>query len=287
MMEEKFYCIYTGQYILNSESSIEHIIPLSLGGADRFTISVDRELNSIAGRTVDANMANDFLVRMNTIRKGYRGHSKNEPVLKVKKAKIKDSPVSVHFKKKGMEIYDPIKKRIVNEGASVQMETKMGLDTRIKFTSKVALAAGYFAYSDIFINYADHERLREFVFSENIQEESFSDLKFYDPFTKVKDADEGMHSMFKYLIKALGGSSVILSFSESSIIVYVGIGGEYIGTVNFKADSKKFAMDDENRLGKVFQCKDNQLLSGSLWKAIYDFNKAFGIVEIDDSGLDI
>lgn len=68
-MEEKVFCIYKGDYILKSESSIEHIIPTSLGGSDNFVIMVDRNLNSLMGRTVDADMANDIIIRMHTIKK--------------------------------------------------------------------------------------------------------------------------------------------------------------------------------------------------------------------------
>src|SRR5690606_29811412 len=154
---------------------------------------------------------------------------------KIKKASIKNLPVSVHFKKSGMEIYDPINKRMINEAAKIQMETKIGLETRIKFVSKVALAAGYFAYGDLFIKHADHNSLRRFVYSKDTHEE-VSNLKFYDTFSNVKEEDNEMHTMFKNLLKALNGSAVIITFSPSSMIVYVGIGGEYVGTVNFEAD---------------------------------------------------
>ena len=45
-MDKKFYCIYTGDFVLNEKGSLEHIIPLGLGGADSFSITVERDSNS-------------------------------------------------------------------------------------------------------------------------------------------------------------------------------------------------------------------------------------------------
>lgn len=71
------------------------------------------------------------------------------------------------------------------------------------------------------------------------------------------------------------------------MIVSVGIAGNYIGTVNFHAEVDKFPLNEENRLGKVFQCKDNELRGGSFWSAINQLNKKFGIVDIKESELDL
>ncbi|MEH7076964.1 hypothetical protein [Neobacillus drentensis] len=285
-MENNVYCIYSGKYIPDSQSSLEHIVPLSLGGSDDFTIMVDRNLNSIAGSSIDGKISNDFLVKMNTIKKDYRGHSKKEPVLKIKKAKLEDSPVSVHFKKSGMEIYDPIKKRLVTESAKVQLEMKIDLYARIRFVSKVALAAGYFTYKDIFVKYADHDSLRKIAFSKGIADEHLSGIKFYDNLHSVKEEDKGLHLTLKNLIKSSGSSCVIFVLSNINIIAYVGVGGEYIGTVNFKANTKKFPNDKGYRLGRVLVCNNNQLVADSFWHAIYQFNKVHRLVDIDDSVLE-
>lgn len=186
-----------------------------------------------------------------------------------------------------MEIYNPIERKYVKENVKVEMETKMDLYTRVKFVAKVALAAGYFAYKDLFVQFADHDMLRKFILSEDPLNEKFSDLKSYDSFSLVKEKDNGQHNIIKFLIEALGGSSVIIGFAENRMIISVGIGAKYIGMVNFKAQSSQFPMDDENRLGKVFQCTDNQLRVNSFWSAIYQLNKQFEIVNIDDRDLDL
>jgi len=286
-MQTQTYCIYSGKNINKTESSVEHIIPLSLGGSDDFIINVNRNLNSIAGSKIDGKMANDFLVKMNAIKNDFRGHSRKEPILKIKKAKIGDSPVSVHFKKSGLEMFDPIKKEYIKHPGSVEMQTSLDLEIRIKFISKVVLAAGYFIYGETFVKFADHNSLRKVVFSENLKNEKLKGIKFYDNLHPVKERDKGLHLLEVQHMKYLKGSSVTFILSNVNIIAHVGLGGIYIGTVNFKASTKMFPNDAEYRLGKVLVCKDGVLYQDSYWNSIYKMNKVLGIVEIDDSKLDI
>jgi hypothetical protein len=56
------YCPYTDRDLDIEETNREHIIPLALGGVDRFEIRVCREFNSTVGSDVDGALANDFLV---------------------------------------------------------------------------------------------------------------------------------------------------------------------------------------------------------------------------------
>ncbi|WP_259418031.1 HNH endonuclease [Bacillus toyonensis] len=286
MNEEKEYCIYKDEEIDVSKGSLEHIIPLSLGGADDFNITVDRDMNSIAGSSIDGKLSNDFLVKLNNIKMGYKGHSKKEPILKIKKANIEGSPVSVQFKKEGMEVFDPIKKKIVKEASKVNLETKIELDTRIKFVCKVILAAGYFVYGDTFVKYADHDSLRKAAFSKDLFNEDAHDLRVYDNLIPIEDKDKGSNQLIKVLAENLGGSCVIFELSNVNIIGHVSIGGKYIGSVNFKAKSDMFPNDKEFRLGKVLCCKDNKLYGDSFWDTIYKMNKALGIVDIDDSQIE-
>lgn len=70
------YCIYSGKEIIESEANVEHIIPLSLGGSDKFTIMVSKELNSYLGSKVAGKMTQDFLISMDRVKRDGKGHSK-------------------------------------------------------------------------------------------------------------------------------------------------------------------------------------------------------------------
>ena len=281
-----YYCIYSDKYFKNNYMNIEHIIPKSLGGSDDFTILVNRDANSHLGSSVDGKFANDFLIKMKQINSNYLGHSNKPPYLKLKNSKINNSPVSVTFKKNDLEIYDPINKKLLVGENAIEISTRLDLDIRLKFISKVALSTGYFLYGDTFVKYADHNSLRRVIFSDNLKGESL-DLRFYDNLHPIEKKDSLDINMIKFLFKYLKDSCVIVSYSPSSIIVHVSIGGDFIGMVNFKANIKYFPNDDEYRLGKVLLCNDGKLIEKSFWKTIYDMNKDLGLVDIDDSELDL
>jgi len=75
------YCPYTNKDISESETTSEHIIPLSLGGINGFEIPVCKIFNSNVGSKIDGALANDFLILMKRNELDVRGHSKKSPFL--------------------------------------------------------------------------------------------------------------------------------------------------------------------------------------------------------------
>lgn len=78
-MLNTIYCPYTDTEIDVNSSSAEHIIPLSLGGSNDFTIPVGKEYNSKIGSDIDGDLANDFLVLFRRRNFDARGHSDKKP----------------------------------------------------------------------------------------------------------------------------------------------------------------------------------------------------------------
>jgi len=283
---EKEYCIYRNDYFLKSDMNIEHIIPLSLGGCDDFTIPVNKQANSELGSKVDGKFINDFLIKLKQINMESVGHSKKKASLKIKNCSIDGSPVNVTFSKDAMKVFDPIKRKRINKSASINMNTRIDMYSRIKFVAKVALSTGYFLFGDKFVENADHESLRKIIFSENEYEFPKS-VRVYDNLHPIEEKDEDKLKFTKFLFEAIGGSAVIFSFSEKSFIVHVSIGSEFVGMVNFLAEVDEFPVfDDSNRLGHVLLCRDGKLYRDSYWKTIYKMNKSLGIVEINDDDLE-
>ena len=56
------YCIYSGKEITPEEATVEHIIPLSLGGNNQFTTNVGKKINSDVGSKIDGKFSQDFLI---------------------------------------------------------------------------------------------------------------------------------------------------------------------------------------------------------------------------------
>lgn len=280
------YCIYTNEYLCDDDMNVEHIIPLSLGGHDKFTISVGKKANSFLGSKVDGRLINELTMKLKQIHEGYNGHSKKSK-FRLKNCKSDGKPINVTFKKGGMIVYDPINKKVLNESLQIETKTQIELDTCVKFVSKVALATGYYIFGNLFIDHADHQTLRNIIFTKGVLEDHH-DIKYYDRFSQPKEEDKQDLDFVKFLFKNIKGSGVLFSFSDQSFIVHVGIGGDYIGMVNFKADIDRFPVrTDDFRLGHVIICDENGLYRDSYWKTIYHLNKKLNLVDIDDSLLDI
>ena len=159
------YCPYTDQDVLDTDTSAEHIIPLSLGGANGFEIPVHRGANSDIGSKIDAALANDFLTLTRRSRYDVRGHSSKEPLVVSKHSKNADGlPLQVTLHPRtGIRVWSPRDKSYVTDQRATNLELRfdMKLDTAKKFVAKVALSAGYFVYGDLFRNNVKHSDLRE------------------------------------------------------------------------------------------------------------------------------
>src|SRR5579872_6281393 len=106
------YCIYTNTTITSGNSSDQHIIPLSLGGKNGFTIKVCKSANSDLGSKLDGAIEKDFLVNSTKRKRGYKGHSKKITKYKVH-ATIADTGEKVEIRYNGTEnyLYNPKTKK--------------------------------------------------------------------------------------------------------------------------------------------------------------------------------
>ena len=172
------YCPYTDQDCSDAETSPEHIVPVSLGGVNGFEIAVHGKTNSDIGLSIDAAMAEDFLVKTKRNRFDVRGHSGKEPVFVVKEAKNADGlPLQVALNQRsGLQVWSPRHREYVADkrAASLELKFAVNIDTAMKFVAKVALSAGYFVYGDLFRNNVKHSDFRAIM---NFQ---YSNLNGYE-----------------------------------------------------------------------------------------------------------
>lgn len=279
------YCIYSGKEIKESDSNVEHIIPLSLGGSNEFTINVSKECNSYLGSKVDGKMTRDFLIGMDRVKHEEKGHSKKEPRLDVK-SKLEDGkPVITSFTKNDMKIFDPVIKDYIAMPHTVKMEVKLDLDIRMKFTAKVALATGYYLFGDKFVKYSDCNSLRNIMMSDNLKEtlkksRDVGKIRFFDPLlTKKECKTDEMFQVYKLFIESSNASSVVWSFSESSFIVFVAIYGKFIGMLNFGAETDKFPKSDDFWLGHTLICQNGKLIRMSWREALIEMCEITGLLD--------
>jgi len=268
------YCIYTDKELSIDKTNFEHIIPLGLGGCNDFCIRVDKDKNSALGSHIDGKLSNDYLISSLRRHKDLRGHSGKVPETKFKKSKLTatNKPIQVIFKGERTHFYDPIEKRelLDNEtnGIAFSSTIKFEKNIRMLFTAKVLLASGYFVYGQTFRDYADHNALRKLMnYKLTETDETIKDLQvgIIDPFHEIPEKDKGLQGVFEMICKATDSSCVIFLLCTENIIGSVGVGGQYIGTINFKAKTEHFPNDDKFRLGHVLGVQDKKLRRSSFY----------------------
>lgn len=246
------YCIYTDKETL--QPSPEHIIPLSLGGHDEFTIQVDRNFNNEVGSKVDGKLANDFAILFDRNKTDVRGHSGKPPVPTAKRATLADgTPVQALLGKDGLKIFDLNSKKILSHSESNGQVINcsgiaLDIDIDLMFVAKVALAAGYFAYGENFSNYVETDEFRKIM---NLNKNNFpseSAAVVYSRFHHPEQGDENFH-ILKFASEIGGCSSVIMVPSEKTFGVAVAVLGKFVGFVSVPSNSSKLPNEEIFKFG--------------------------------------
>lgn len=275
------YCIYTDKDVEEKDANLEHIIPLSLGGCDAFSLRVDSETNSKLGFQIDGRLTKDYLISSLRRHKNFVGHSGKPPRTVWKKSKFSETnrPIQVIFEGKESRFFDPIDKKLLPDeevnGKRIQSAFKFDKEIRMIFTAKVLLAAGYFTYGNTFTKYADHDSLRKlmnYTISENKETIAELPLRVIDPFHEISEEDKGMKGVFDLICKGTDSSCVMFLLCTENIIGSVGIGGTYMGSINFKAQTQYFPNEEKHRLGHVLAVQEKTLRRASFYDTVAKLN---------------
>ena len=278
------YCIYSGEEIDISKSNIEHIIPLSLGGCDEFTIRVDKNTNSRIGSKIDGKLTQDFLVALNRINAGEKGHSKKEPMYNVPSSTKDGAPLISTFTNKSLRLFDPKEREYVQYVGPITMRTVLDMDLRIKFVAKVTLATGFFLFGKSFEDYTDCDALRMIVNSERLKDlfeensDRFEGMRFYDSLHQIEEKDAAMMDIYKMYCKHSKKSNVLWTYSPESIIVHVAILGEFVGLINCKANKSVIPPIENDWLGHIMVCNGDKLERSSWRDAILETVEVYGLL---------
>ena len=265
------FCIYSGLDVANSEMSIEHIFPLTLGGSDAYTVNVSKSSNGLANREIDEKLKSCFFLATNRKKHGALGHRKT--AVCPPKAKITvggDKSVVFKFDENDLlPFYSNKRKKIIGldeiktDGASFSIEEQISIG--LKFTAKVGLAAGYFSYGDVFVEHTKTDDLRALM---NYAGSRY-DKSNFDKITStgwhwpypVRDLDSNMHRVFQIMNDMFNSSFVALITSAvpDKIIIAVGILGHLIGVIACPANCDAFPKSGDHDLGHVAVLNDKRL----------------------------
>lgn len=274
------WCPYTDLVLPDDAMNSEHIIPLSLGGANAFCIPVEKQFNARAGLKVDGPMANDFLTSIRRREFNARGHSKTPPSAVLRKSLLGDEKRPIQVTLRGEQdplVWDAISNRYLAEhevtGKTISSQFKIGKHDRMRFLAKVALSSGYFIYGDIFRDYVRHSELRLLMnFDTSMSPDDFKGfgLRGYDEFSPIADIDSRQKEMDSFFCQLIKGSCIIVIPGLENVSFIVGILGNWVGTLSIPAVTDSFPMDGEFDLGHVVALQDGQMSRISYRQLVQD-----------------
>ena len=260
------YCVYTDKETL--DPSPEHIIPLSLGGHNDFVIDVDRKFNNDIGSKVDGKLANDFLVLFERDKADAVGHSRKHPAPVVTHANLIDgTPVQAKFGKNGLSLFDLREKNNIKRSDSrakqVQCNIKLDLDIDLMFVAKVALAAGYYAYGDNFVQNVKTEEFRKIMNFDRQNLPTNSLARVYSRFHEAEKGDD-MFYILKMMSEFGNCSSVIIAPSSEDFGVAVSVLGKFLGFISVPSNSSNLLNDGDYKFGHCIYIQNEQVKRFSL-----------------------
>ena len=278
--EQLIWCPYTDQEIPLADTTPEHVVPLSLGGVNEFCVRTEKKANSDIGSKIDAPLAEEFLVKQRRNRLGMVGHSGKRPVVTWKRSELESGePVQVTLDRGDVRIWSPVRKQYIAVGSDVQIRSKwtMYVDTRLRFAAKVALSAGYFLYGDLFRRAVAHDEVRFIMEFDRggVTPDEKAELKRRASTMGIQAEDWLRRDdnpdleVFRLLSQAYGNSSIVgLMPTKSSLTVFVGVLGMYVGLVAAPADTTEFPLGGTHDLGHVMALRDGKIERQSLRDAL-------------------
>ena len=286
------YCPYTDRDIPEAQSSPEHIIPLSLGGVNGFKISVDSAVNSQVGSELDGALANEFLFALKRTKFDTRGHSGKKPTALIRKANYGEDrrAAQVHFHSKdGLKVWDSRDKAFKERVPSFEISGTIDIDLPVRFAAKVALAAGYYAYGNLFRENVDHQQFRDVMNTDlrkldltntaadpglgylTLRVDSYLQDVPYEP------AYDALNSIRAYC-SSVEGSAVVLAPGYDCFGVGVGVLGQYVATVIASAKTDSFPNYGNYAWGHVLAV-DGKTLKRCSW--VHALSQWVGVTDRD------
>ena len=266
------YCPYTDRDIPENETNSEHIIPLSLGGVNGFELAIDAAFNSRVGSELDGKLANEFLWALRRTEYDARGHSGKVPFATVKKAKYGEDmrKAQAYFHHRyGVSVWDVQDREYKRGSGPVDISVSLNIDLPVRFAAKVALAAGYYVYGDLFRHHVDHRQLRDVMNTDPAKLDlnkgptelglDHLTVKIDDYLHEAPSDPDSEILILRSFCSCVRGSVVVLMPGHNCFAVGVGLMGMYLAMVNVPAKTELFPNSDFFDWGHVVAIIEKKL----------------------------
>jgi hypothetical protein len=174
------WCVYTGKFHDSSEMTDDHILSLSMGGLDVFTIRCSKEGNLHVNKTLDEKFARQPFVANLRRALQFKSHRKKQSLVRWD-ATIADLKASLDMSGDAIQVDsfrssgpNAINVRQAADGKIFRTEFIFDTDLILRYGCRLALGTGYYLFGDVFREYGYHDELRGLMNSKT----AMSDLKF-------------------------------------------------------------------------------------------------------------
>jgi hypothetical protein len=277
------YCIYSDTDVPSNLGNLDHVIPLSLGGANQFVVWSDMQKNSVIGSQVDGELAKDPLMSFALRNSGVKGHGKATHLPRWRHVTMDDGrPLQVTLGTEKITVWDARAKRELEEaevvGRQMTAQLRVRQHTALRFVAKVALGGGYFLYGDDFRNGVNCNHLREIVFldverSRQAGTLQNSGIKVCDRFHS-DSFGSGPAVLYRALCEGTQRSLFIAIPHDNAISFHVGIVGKYVGSMIIPAKTDTLPIDGVHDLGHAVVLGPGEMDRLSFRELVVDFNAA-------------
>jgi hypothetical protein len=238
------YCIYTDVEVDEANGNYDHVVPLSLGGADGFCVWSDKTFNSVVGSKIDGAVANDALIMLARRNANARGHSRVKPVPIWRKSILEGRPVQVSLGEE-IKVWDARAKSYLdpNDFLNKPLESRWIYDpsARSRFTAKVALGAGYFVFGQSFRAAADCDEVRKMLTHDLTAFQTT--LVAHDPVLKGRWPSKDI-TAYLLMCEYQSRTTLIVLPMATGIAFHLGVLGMYVGSIFCPADVGKLSPED-------------------------------------------
>jgi len=141
--------------------------------------------------------------------------------------------------------------------------TSLNIDLPVRLTAKVALAAGYYAYGELFRQQVDHHQIRSVMQIDPADLGQSPETLDLDQLTLrvdhcYRETDDIDLQLIRTFCTAMRGSVVILMPGFDCFGVALGILGRFIAMVNVPANTEAFPNDGNFAWGHVLAIVDKK-----------------------------
>ena len=198
-----------------------------------------------------------------------------------------DRPAQVHLhRKRGLNVWDVRDRETKTNVGSVCFKTFLNLDLPVRFTAKVALAAGYYIYGDLFREHVDHRQLRDVMLIDlakldlnkspaALGLDHLTLLADHYLYEEPSNPDSPILCLRKFC-QAVRGSVVVLLPGTDCFRVAVGILGQYLAMINVPANTASFPNDGVFAWGHVMAVVNRKLKRCSWMDGLKQWVNAHG-----------